>query len=176
MDIIHFYKELDISVVTIHLNLGQHMTLPNKKVYIYEESPNAFYTNLVESVRVLSNFASQYGIKVCVENTNQASFVEGAIRRLEASNAAFTWDVGHDYKNFQMMFEYYINKYNLNIGHMHLHNVQDGYDHLPLQTGEVNVKNYLGYAKERGIDVVIEVKDRESLIESCEFIFEEETE
>ncbi len=56
---------------------------------------------------------------------------------------------------------------------MHLHNVLEGFDHQPLQNGEVNVGNYLSYAKEHDIDVVIEVKDRESLIESCDFIFKE---
>ena len=57
-------------------------------------------------------------------------------------------------------------EYSNKIKHIHLHDFNGSKDHQELFTGILNVKDELDFCKQHSLDVLIEVKRKEELINS----------
>jgi hypothetical protein len=53
-----------------------------------------------------------------------------------------------------------------------MHNVLNLSDHQRLTLGKLNIKEYIKYAMNHHLSVVIEVKDKDNLIESVQYLYD----
>lgn len=173
-DTIDWAEEAGVKLLNMHIIEGAKMTLPDKKVYIYEQYSNEFQSNFIESISMLSKIAEKKNAILAIENSSNfgKSYIQQALKNsIQYPNISLTWDTGHDAvskftdNEFLMLHE---NK----IAHMHLHDVTGVKDHQPLFEGELNINELLNFAKEKNIRVLIEVKTKEALERSIESLRE----
>ncbi|MCL4369029.1 MAG: sugar phosphate isomerase/epimerase [Actinobacteria bacterium] len=160
----------EIEVATLHLPSGVHFTLPDRRVWVYEEYQDLFLSCLAESFEELYVCARACGVQLCVENLGDFDrpFIQAALLHLsEFPGFALTWDVGHNaacgFRDQRMLEEF-----NDRIAHIHLHDFDGARDHLPLWSGNADMVDALQFAQERELRVVIETKTLEAIEASLE--------
>ena len=99
-------------------------------------------------------------------------YMEALYQGLKEAGLSFTWDIGHDVIYEHYLFSSFRTKYHLDIKHMHMHNVLNLNDHQRLTLGKLNIKEYIKYAMNHQLCVVIEVKDKDNLMESVQYLFD----
>lgn len=169
---IEIAKQLHIPILNMHLSLGTHFTLPNKKVLLFEEYKEVYLRNLKLFRDKCEASIGSANIKICVENTRAFTHhigLESLSLLLESPVFAVTFDVGHDASNHfsqRPAIEKYIDR----LMHIHLHDTiaEAHQDHLPLCDGELELQQYLDLANNHNCRVVIEVKTVEGLKKSVE--------
>lgn len=172
LDTIEWAKEAKVNILNMHIPKGAHMTLPDKKVYINEKYSEEYIQNFIESIKIISDLASKYGILICIENSSnfELNYVQKILDKvLLLDNIFLTWDVGHDYiSNYsdKKVLMKYMNK----IRHMHLHDAKQSKDHLILSVGELNIKECINFACEHNLTTLIEVKSKDALVKSVQNI------
>lgn len=170
---IHIFEEVCIwanefscNKITVHLNDGVMVTLPNGKVKLHDVYSFDVLENLKESFSQMAVIASRYNITICVENT---SFDENTIQIFNEistiSEIGFTWDIGHDSKNGGLAGMYYSKNSDM-VKHMHIHDYNGKSDHLSLFDGNLNINKALEFARNKNLLTVIEVKSVKDLEES----------
>lgn len=164
-DTIDWAKQAGVKLLNMHIIEGAKMTLPHKKVYIYEQYSDEFQNNFVESIEVLSKKAEKNDIVLAIENSSNfgRTHIQKTLdKSLLFPNIKLTWDTGHDAvskftdKKFLMLHE---NK----IDHMHIHDVLDNKDHQVLFEGELNINELIDFAKGKNIRTLVEVKTKDAL-------------
>ena len=165
-------SQAGINLVNLHINSGIYFTLPNQKVWIYENYKEQFLLNLEISFNKLIKVAEKSKVKLCIENSNNFHypFITAAIAKLAVLDGLFfTWDTGHDgasgFKEKDIIL-----KYENKISHMHLHDYNGRSDHQVLFSGEIDINEMLTFARKRDLRVVIEVKSVDSLRRSVELV------
>jgi sugar phosphate isomerase/epimerase len=164
-----------IRLVNLHLAPGVYFTLPDRRMWLYEEYRPAFLDSLTTSFTALTAAADESGVTVCLENAGnfQMEFVQQAVEHLLAAQPRLrlTWDVGHDAAtgfHERPLFE----KHRDRIGHLHLHDCDGRESHRVLFTGVVDIKAMLDLARSLDVAAVIEVKTPSSLTESIRHLDE----
>lgn len=163
VDTLKWAKDGGIVLATMHMAGGVHYTLPNSRVWLHAEYMDTYLTRMRDALgRVHSEMPAD--LCLCVENCGD--FALPFIRRvLDENELSITWDIGHDAAS-GFSDTPYIREHVDRVRHMHLHDVRDGRSHQSLCTGSVAIDEALGFARERQIRVIIEVKTVESLRES----------
>lgn len=174
LETIEIAKHLDIPVLNMHLSLGTYFTLPNKKVFLFEQYKDEYFKSLTLFRDKCEKAIGNSHIKICVENTRAFSNFIGEKSLsllLESSTFGITFDTGHDASN-NFSQRPIIDKYINRLSHMHLHDalVNEHRDHLPFGDGELKLNDYLDLANSHNCRVVIEVKTVEGLKKSVEWI------
>jgi sugar phosphate isomerase/epimerase len=171
---IELAKRLNIPVLDMHLSSGVYFTLPDKKVYLFDEYRDVYLHKLQTFRDECERAIGGFDIKICVENTIifQTKFGEASISLLlESAMFALTFDIGHvaanDFLQQPLIFQH-IDK----LKHMHIHDVKDKRDHLPLGTGELDLPRYLKLAGEHNCRCVLETKTIEGLRQSVAWLRE----
>lgn len=164
-------KKLDMPVLNMHMAKGVYFTLPHKKVYLFEKYNEIYLNNLRQFRDLCEEKIGSSNIKICIENSDgYTEFMKEGINLLLQSNAfALTFDIGHDYciGNKDIIFI----KENMNrLTHMHLHDAKGNKNHLPLGSGEINLKEKLELAKKNNCRCVLETKTIEGLRESVKYL------
>ncbi|OJU09456.1 MAG: hypothetical protein BGN88_10025 [Clostridiales bacterium 43-6] len=166
-------KQLGVPVLNMHMNPGVWFTLPDKKVFLFEEYKTEYLHKLAYFRDKCTVAVGNADIKICIENTRsfQLDFVEKSISRLlESPVFGLTFDIGHnagDSFKQQPVIEHNINR----LCHMHLHDYEKTRgDHLPLGEGELDLPKYLEIAKTHNCRVVLETKTIAGLKESVQWI------
>ena len=156
-------------LVNIHIRSGVYFSLPDRRVWIYEQYQGRFVAALADSFRQLGEVARESGVTVCIENGDFAlGFIQVGLEQVLNENGDWlklTWDVGHDAGagyGHRPVFE----KFRDRIGHIHLHDWNGKANHQVLFSGEVDIAKFLKLAEELGVGVVIETKTAEALRES----------
>lgn len=152
--------------VTMHLPVGIHFTLPDKKVYLNKKY-KVLYQGYVDHFRKQMSYKTPLNI----ENTgvlNHAFLVETLKRLLEHKNINLTYDVGHDCKSGYIDRAFY-QEHCDHIKHLHLHDVKNKKDHLELFTGQLDLDKLL---KTYTVPTVIEVKTKTHLMQSIDALKE----
>lgn len=167
-DTIDWAKEAGVGLLNLHIIEGTRMTLPDKKVYIYEQYSEEFTNNFVNSIDNLSKKAQENNIILAIENSGNfgKKHIQQTLNKaLEYTNVKLTWDTGHDAgSNFTDKQYLMLNKNH--IAHMHLHDAKGKSDHQVLFEGDLNIDELLQFAKSQNIRALIEVKTEEALIKS----------
>ena len=65
-----------IKILNMHLNSGTYITLPNKKVYLYEEEYDEYSENVLNAMEYLSPKLVDSNIYLCIENTGNFSNIK----------------------------------------------------------------------------------------------------
>lgn len=155
--------------ITIHLFEGVHVTLPTNKVYVNDVYFEKYISLLCTSLKECFEFAKTYHMDLCIENVSMPDFMIETFKVLFNEERHFTYDCGHHYEfNFKAL-PLYEKHWDL-VNHMHLHDVIGTSPHKPLGTGSLDVKGMLEIAKAQDIDMIIEVKTKEALKESVEYL------
>jgi len=160
--------EAGARLINLHLSPGIYFTLPDKKVWIYENYYDKFMGNLREAYGKVIGYARGFGVTVCTENVTNfhIPFVAKAIDDLcQMEGFYLTWDVGHDartgYKEGEVLLRH-IDR----IRHMHLHDYNGASDHQVPGTGEIDIEAMLSFAEANRITVLVETKTVGSITES----------
>lgn len=169
---IELAKKLDVPVLNMHMPRGVYFTLPDRKVYLFEEYREDFLENVTVFRDTCTAAVGDSDIKICVENWSGYTDwqVEALDLLLENPAFALTFDVGHNH-GIGGADEPVILKRGLHLRHIHLHDVKDGKkDHQALGTGELDVEKYLALAEKHQCSVVLETKTIEGLRRSVRWL------
>ncbi|NLD52312.1 MAG: sugar phosphate isomerase/epimerase [Clostridiales bacterium] len=164
---------LGVRLINIHFERGVWVTLPEKKIYLFDSYRQAFHQRVLDLRTRAEQMAGDDGPLISIENTGGwLPFQREAIDLLLESPAfCLTWDVGHstlakeDDEGFQRA---HVHK----LRHMHLHDVKNGIDHQPLGTGQVDIADRLAGATQQNCTVVVEIKTVEALEQSVDWLKE----
>ncbi|VVB93993.1 endonuclease 4 [uncultured archaeon] len=115
--------------------------------------PEMAWRQNIEGLRAICDFASDFGIKIGVENMVNMQFILGKqpgeilgmIESLERENVGMTLDIGH--ANTNGMVNEFLEDLG-NVIHVHLHDNKGRHDeHLQLGKGNINWKEVIGKLK-----------------------------
>lgn len=165
---IDWANEAGVKLLNMHIIEGAKMTLPDKKVYIYEEYSQEFQNNFEKSISTLSKKAEKNNVILAIENSSNfgKTYIQKALdKSLLYPNIKLTWDTGHDALSKFTDKQYLMDNKN-KIAHMHLHDAVGVKDHQVLFEGELNMNELLKFAEQKNIRVLIEVKTAEALEKS----------
>lgn len=162
-------KQLEIPVLNMHMSNGVYFTLPNEKVFLFNQYKDIYLTKLKEFRDKCKDAIGNNNIKICIENCNGYTefTMEGIELLLESSIFALTFDIGHSH-GVNSIDEPFINKHIDRLYHMHAHDAKGRENHLPLGTGEINISKRFSLAREHNCRVVLEIKTIEGLKQSVE--------
>lgn len=164
--IISFGIKYNIFKYNLHLDPGIHFSLPDKKIFIYEEYIDDYLRAYEDSCNILSKIANKYNATILFENVKVESYTLKVIDIIaKYDNLFFTLDLGHNIRYGNLAKEKFM-QYSDKIKHIHLHDFNGSKDHQELFTGLLNVKEELNFCKQHNLDVLIEVKRKEELINS----------
>lgn len=169
-DTIDWANESGVKLLNLHIIEGAKMTLPDKKIYIYDQYSEEFTNNFIKSISVLSKKAQKNNIILAIENSSNfgKTYIQNTLdEALKYPNIKLTWDTGHDAgSNFTDKVYLMANKNY--IAHMHLHDAKGSKDHQVLFEGELNIVELLQFARQMNIRTLIEVKTEEALTKSID--------
>jgi len=170
LDTIQAAKQLDIPVLNMHLNTGGHFTLPDRKVYLYDEFEAEYLHKLAAFRDACTAAIGGANIKICVENGyGRPSFAQKSLDTLLQSPAfALTFDIGHNAAD-GFVDELVILQRTSRLHHMHIHDAREQDNHLVLGEGELDLAKYLAMAKQYGCCCVLEVKTAQGLRQSLQW-------
>ena len=159
--------------INMHMHHGIYITLPDKKVQMYERDFDTYMTAFEQFVTSCEEWIGNADIKIAVENTDGfRDYEKRAIERMLESNCfVLTWDIGHSKatKETDVLF---ILSHKEKLKHFHIH---DGCEnppknHLALGDGEIDLPERLEMARECGARCVLETKIIEALKKSVEWL------
>ena len=173
VEAIEIAKTLKIPVINLHMPKGVYFTLPEKRVYLFEEY-NAFFLDAVIQFRKMCE--QEIGgadVKICIENTDGwQAFQQQAINSLLKSSCfGLTWDIGHSHAAGDVD-EPFLLEHRSRLSHFHIHDALRKRNHLALGFGEIDLFGRLKTAKEQNCRCVIETKTAEALRQSVKYMRE----
>lgn len=172
LDTLDWSYEAGINLLNLHIIEGAKMTLPNKKVYIYDKYSDEYLNSFIKSIEILSGRANKYDITLSIENSHNfgKTYIQGVLNKaITYPNIFLTWDTGHDaVSNFTD--KQYLMKNANKIAHMHFHDAKGQSDHQVPFDGELNISELINFAKEKDISMLIEVKTKDALKRSVEIL------
>lgn len=166
-------KDLDVPVLNMHMNHGVHFKLPDRKVQLFEQ----YFEDYMESWRkfrtICEKLIGDSDIKICIENTDgYRDYEKSAIRYLLQSKVfGLTWDIGHSNAVLNID-EKFIMDNSDKLYHFHIHDSLEEKVHIALGTGEIDLAQRLGIAKDYKCRCVVETKTIESLNKSVVWLRE----
>lgn len=171
LDTIKLAKKLDVKTINMHLSKGVYFTLPDKKVYLFEQYKEDYLNSIVSFRNSVEKAVGKSKIKICIENTNgYTDFqVEAIDILLQSPIFALTFDIGHNYCVSGVDEKIIIEREN-SLSHIHLHDASDKKDHMTLGTGKVDIKKYIELARTHNCTVVLETKTIDALRKSNEWL------
>jgi sugar phosphate isomerase/epimerase len=169
LDTIDIAKQLEIPVLNMHMSNGVYFTLPNEKVFLFNQYKDIYFTKLKSFRDICTKAIGDSNIKICIENCSGYNefTVEGIELLLESSVFALTFDIGHNH-SVNGIDELFINSHLGRLYHMHAHDAKSTENHLALGTGEINISKKLSLARKHNCRVVLEIKTIEGLKQSVE--------
>ena len=165
-------RALEMPVINMHLSLGGVVTLPQRKVYLYEQYRQRYLDRMRAFRDRCHRAAADSGVRVCVENTGgyPGWQVEALDALLESPVFGLTLDVGHDFCTGGKDLEV-IRARAGRLCHMHLHDgLKPSRDHLALGDGELPLRDRLAMAERRDATVVLEIKTADALRRSAAWL------
>lgn len=168
---IRLAKTLDIPVLNMHLSRGVYFTMPEKKIFLFDVYRDRYLSSMKAFRDRCEAEIGPAGIMICVENSDGFTDfqTEALDLLLESPVFALTFDIGHNH-GIGGRDEAVILQRRERLCHFHFHDATGKKNHLPLGTGEIDVKKYLALARERGGRIVLETKTVEGLKESVRWV------
>lgn len=165
--------ETGMPVLNMHMNHGIHITLPDRKVKMYERNREEYLDSFRAFRRMCADTAGDAPLRICAENTDGfTSFEKEAMElMLEEDLFGLTWDIGHSAAIGETDLNW-IMEHAERLAHFHIH---DGSfvppkNHLALGDGEIPLAERLNLAKKQGCRCVLETKTAESMEKSVEWL------
>ena len=164
-------KEIDAPLLNMHMNHGIYITLPDRKVRLFGEYREEYMSAFQRFRKMCERVAKGTGVKICIENTDgYQSFEKEAIDYLLQSDMfALTWDIGHSH-TCDDIDEEFLMEHRERLFHFHIHDGLGNKNHQTLGTGEIDLHQRIGIARECGCRCVVETKTIEALRKSVAWL------
>lgn len=164
-------KAIDAPIVNMHLHRGVYITLPDRRVFLYERYGEAYRKGLDAMRRLCEDELAGSPVCVCVENT--AGWMpherEAVLYLLESPCFALTLDVGHLHAAGGEDLPFFLAQRRC-LRHMHLHDAKGQKNHLALGDGEIDLPARVALAAACGCRIVLETKTVEALRRSVPYL------
>lgn len=166
-------KAIGAPVVNMHMNHGIHITLPDRKIQLFEQYKEEYMNSMKQFRKMCEEAIGSADIKVCIENTDgYGSYeIEAIEYLLESSVFALTWDIGHS-NACDNVDEDFLMKHEDRLSHFHIHDGCKKQVHMTLGAGEIDLSGRFAIAEKHHCRCVIETKTVESLKKSVEWVEE----
>lgn len=164
-------RKIHAPLLNMHMNHGIYITLPDKKVRLFGEYLEEYLSSFRRFRKLCERAAGETGIKICIENTDgYQSYEKKAIDYLlESDMFALTWDIGHSHTCGNVDEEFMMER-KQKLYHFHIHDGLGSKNHQTLGTGEIDLHQRIGIARECGCRCVVETKTIEALRKSAAWI------
>ena len=171
LDTIAVAKKLAAPVLTMHMASGVYFTLPDRKIYLFEQYRDLYLEKLSRFRALCDAAIGDSDITICIENGGAyKGFQQAGIDvLLQSAHFGLTYDIGHAYSGGLADEPFVLARQN-KLCHMHIHDAHDGKDHLPLGTGDIDLLRYLTLAEKNDCRCVIETKTVAGLTQSVAWL------
>ncbi len=170
-DTIRFAKEIGAPVINMHLLKGVYVTLPGEVILLSDVYFEEYREKVEKFIKMCEEEIGDSRLKVCIENVDSNAFTKSQLSVLplfmKSSAFALTLDTGHELC-LSAVDAPVFSEYPEKLIHLHLHDARGKSAHLPLGTGNVDIKDKL--SKLCGDTCLIEVKTLAGLSESVEYM------
>jgi len=160
-------------ILNMHMHHGIYITLPDRKVQMYERDFDAYIAAIEEFVMRCEAWIGDADIRIAIENTDGfRAYEKTAVERMLKSDCfALTWDIGHS-KALGETDVPFILAHQDRLAHFHIHDgkEQPPQNHLALGDGEIDLQARLNLARQCGARCVLETKTIEALKRSVAWI------
>lgn len=150
---------LHMPIVNMHFPKGDYITLPDRRVNLYEHYGELFTDCLKDFRSMCEDALAGTSIRIAIENTNGwKSYEMHAIEfLLESPVFGLTLDIGHSH-GVENVDEPFFCAHDGKLIHMHGHDGLGRKNHLALGDGEINLRERFAWANRRGARMVLETK------------------
>lgn len=166
-------QKIHAPLLNMHMNHGIYITLPDRKVRLFGEYCEEYMAAFVRFRDMCERTAKEGDTKICIENTDgYQTFEKEAIGYLLQSDLfALTWDIGHSH-TCGNVDEAFMMERKEKLYHFHIHDGLRSKNHQTLGTGEIDLHQRIGIARECGCRCVVETKTIEALRQSVNWLRE----
>ena len=150
---------LQMPIVNMHFPHGVYITLPERKVYLYDRYAKEFNAVLEEFRSMCEEALSGTTTRIAIENTDgwKAHEQRAIAYLLESPVFGLTLDIGHSHGTGDVD-EPFFRQHEDRLIHMHGHDGLGKKNHLALGDGEINLAERFAWAKRCNARVVLETK------------------
>lgn len=168
-EMIAFAKQAEIPVINLHIAKGIYITLPERKVFLYDVYPDVYRNCMLEFRTLCEKAIGSSGIMMAVENTDGfESYEKEAIELLlESKCFGLTLDIGHSHAVQDVDIPFY-ESHSDKLIHMHAHDAKGKKNHLAFGEGEIDLRQRLNMAEQANARVVLETKTIQALTQTVQ--------
>lgn len=158
---------LRMPIVNMHFPKGDYITLPDRRVCLYDHYVSEFYDALSEFRQMCQTALTGTTTRLSIENTSgwKPYEMKAIEYLLESPVFGLTLDIGHSH-GVGDMDEPFIRQHEDRLIHMHGHDGLGRKNHLALGDGEIDLPARFGWAKRRNARIVLETKTIDALRKS----------
>lgn len=155
---------LQMPIVNMHFPRGVYITLPDRKVYLYDKYRSEFYAALRDFRSLCEDALQGTSTRIAIENTSgwKQHEMQAIEFLLESPVFGLTLDIGHSH-GVEDMDEPFFRKHEDKLIHMHGHDALGRKNHLALGDGEIDLRGRFAWAERRNARIVLETKTIEAL-------------
>ena len=161
--------------LTMHMNHGIYITLPDRKTDLYGQHFGAYLAAFTNYRRLCGEWIGDADIRICVENTDgfRPFECEAIELLLQSPHFGLTWDIGHS-KAVGEKDVPFLTAHGDRIIHFHIHDGRENppANHLALGDGEIPLEERLRFAEARNARCVLETKTAAALEQSIRWLRE----
>lgn len=159
--------------INMHMHHGIYITLPDKKVQMYERDFAVYSKYFDEFRRLCEEWIGDADICIAIENTDGFKTYEKKVieELLKSKRFVLTWDIGHS-KAVKEVDVPYIVEHKCKLKHFHIHDGRENppQNHQALGAGEIDITERIMLAKECNARCVLETKTIEALRDSVKWL------
>ena len=160
-------------IINMHMHHGIYITLPDKRVQMYERDFDVYMEYISHFVKVCEEWIRDDDIQISIENTDRfREYEKRAIESMLKSDCfVLTWDIGHSKGSGELDVPFILDNKS-KLSHFHIHDGKENplKNHLALGDGEIDLLDRLNTARECNTRCVLETKTIEALKKSVEWI------
>lgn len=158
---------LPMPIVNMHFPKGDFITLPDRRVCLYDYYSEDFKAALDAFRAMCEETLSGTSTRIAIENTNgwKAHEQRAIAYLLESPVFGLTLDIGHSHGTGDVDEPFFL-RHDDRLIHMHGHDGLGRKNHLALGDGEINLRERFAWAKRRNARIVLETKTIEALRKS----------
>lgn len=148
-------------VLNMHMNHGIYITLPDRKVQMYERDFDTYMKAFAKFRCRCEEWIDGADLIITIENTDTfRSYEQKAIEYLlQSPKFGLTWDIGHSKATGEKDVPFLMS-HRSKLVHFHIHDGSEAphRNHLALGDGEINLRERLRFAENCNARCVLETK------------------